>query len=144
GRVLRFQMNDRCAAGTGRFLEMVAARLGVGLDTLGDMALRSSRPAPISSMCVVFAETEIIGLLAAHARPEDIVAGVQTAIVKRVVAMAGRKLAPPVVFTGGVALIPGMDRALEAALGQPVSVAPSPQMTGALGAALLAARHRRE
>jgi len=144
GGVRDFAMNDRCAAGTGRFLEMVAARLGVGLEALGDMALRSARPAAISSMCVVFAETEIIGLLAAHAPPEDIVAGVQTAIVKRVVAMAGRKLAPPVVFTGGVALIPGMDRALAAAIGQPVCVAPNPQLTGALGAAILAARQRRE
>lgn len=143
GSVRDFAMNDRCAAGTGRFLEMVAARLGVGLEALGELAARSARPAAISSMCVVFAETEIIGLLAAHARPEDIVAGVQAAIVKRVVAMAGRKLASPVVFTGGVALIPGMDRALESAIGQPVAIAPNPQMTGALGAAILAARQRR-
>ena len=131
-------MNDRCAAGTGRFLEMVAERLGVKLEDLGKHAGRSIEPASISSMCVVFAETEIIGLLASGSAPKDIVAGVQTAIASRVHAMVGRNVSSPVVFTGGVALISGMDKALEAVLGEPVITAPDPQMTGALGAALLA------
>ena len=141
GTVRDFAMNDRCAAGTGRFLEVVAGRLGVQLDALGDMARRSHRPAAISSMCVVFAETEIIGLLAAGARPEDIVAGVQASIASRVSAMVGRTMDPPIIFTGGVALIPGMDAALQSTLGQPVAIAPEPIMTGALGAAILASRH---
>ncbi len=139
GKVRDFAMNDRCAAGTGRFLEVVAERLGASLDELGDMAARSRRPAAISSMCVVFAETEIIGLLAAHTPREDIVAGVQAAIAARMVGMAGRKVDVPVVFTGGVALVSGMKKALESALEQPVTLAPDPQMSGALGAALLAA-----
>lgn len=139
GKVYDFAMNDRCAAGTGRFLEVVADRLDVPLESLGDMAARSRAPAAISSMCVVFAETEIIGLLAASRPPEDIVAGVQGAIAARVVKMAGRRVETPIVFTGGVALVSGMKGALESALDQPVAVAPNPQMTGALGAALLAA-----
>ena len=88
-------------------------------------------PAVISSMCVVFAETEIIGLLASGATPEDIVAGVQAAVATRVAAMAGRNIAGPVVFTGGVARLSGMDAALATALGRPVAVAPQPQITGA-------------
>ena len=139
GSVRDFAMNDRCAAGTGRFLEVVAERLGVRLEDLGGIAERSRKPAAISSMCVVFAETEIIGLLASGAQREDIVAGVQGAMASRVAAMAGRRLDPPVIFTGGVALILWMDAALRSALGHPVAVAPDPMMTGALGAAILAA-----
>jgi predicted CoA-substrate-specific enzyme activase len=140
GAVRDFAMNDRCAAGTGRFLEVVANRLGVELGALGEMTAQSHTPAVISSMCVVFAETEIIGLLSAGTLPEDIVAGVQASIAVRVGTMAGRNPSPPIVFTGGVAMVPGMDKALEHALNQPVTVAPHPQMTGALGAAILAGR----
>ena len=140
GAVRDFAMNDRCAAGTGRFLEVVAERIEAGMDTLGELARRSKAPKAISSMCVVFAETEIIGLLASGADPADIVAGVQASISKRVISMAGRNVDPPVVFTGGVAMIPGMDEALQQALEKPVTVAPRPQMTGAVGAAILAAR----
>ncbi len=139
GKVRDFAMNDRCAAGTGRFLEVVAERLGASLETLGDMAAASQRPAAISSMCVVFAETEIIGLLAAGTPRENIVAGVQTAIAGRVVGMTGRRVDEPIVFTGGGALVSGMKEALERALKRTVVTAPNPQMTGALGAALLAA-----
>ncbi|MCL5282783.1 MAG: acyl-CoA dehydratase activase [Planctomycetes bacterium] len=142
GRVRDFAMNDRCAAGTGRFLEVVADRLGLSLGDLGPMAARSRNPAVISSMCVVFAETEITGLLAAGRACEDIVAGVQTAIAARIVAMAGRNIEAPVIFTGGVARISGMETALQTALGRPIAPAPEPQMTGALGAALLARRQR--
>jgi (R)-2-hydroxyacyl-CoA dehydratese activating ATPase len=141
GSVRDFAMNDRCAAGTGRFLEVVAARLGAGLADMGDLARSATAPAPISNMCVVFAETEIIGLLSSGVPPANIVAGVQGAIASRVAAMIGREAKPPVVFTGGVAMIPGMTEALAAALKTTVQVAPRPQMTGALGAALLACRH---
>ena len=140
GAVQDFVMNDRCAAGTGRFLEVVADRLGMPLSALGEAAGRSRAPATISSMCVVFAETEIIGLLAAGTPPEDIIAGVQASIATRLSSMAGRAIAPPVIFTGGVAMVPGMERALASVLGHPVTVSPSPQFTGALGAAILATR----
>ncbi|MHC5055066.1 MAG: acyl-CoA dehydratase activase [Planctomycetota bacterium] len=140
GTVRDFAMNDRCAAGTGRFLEVVASRLGADLTSLGDLARGAEAPAPISSMCVVFAETEIIGLLASGAAPADIVAGVQKSIASRVAAMAGSRVESPVVFTGGVALVPGMAEALAGALGEPVEVAPDPQTTGALGAAIIASR----
>ena len=138
GSVQDFAMNDRCAAGTGRFLEVVAQRMGLPLEEMGHVAERSGNPASISSMCVVFAETEIIGLLAGGTPPEDIVAGVRRSMAGRVAAMAGRRMVEPVVFTGGVARIPGMAKALAEALGRPVQIAPTPQMTGALGAAFLA------
>jgi predicted CoA-substrate-specific enzyme activase len=140
GTVDDFLMNDRCAAGTGRFLELLAAQLGVRMAVLGDLAAESRQPAIISNMCMVFAETEIIGLLGAGTRPADIVAGVQAAVASRVASMAGHKLAPPVVFTGGVALVHGMAGALARTLGCKVNLAPQPQLTGAVGAAVLAAR----
>lgn len=140
GGVRDFVMNDRCAAGTGRFHEMLAAQLGIPLAALGDLARASRNPAIISSMCVVFAETEIVGLLAAGAASADIVAGVQASMATRIRAMSGHDLDGPVVFTGGVALLGGMDAALSAVLKTPVRVASQPQLTGALGAAILAAR----
>ena len=140
GKVRDFAMNDRCAAGTGRFLEVVAQRLGVELDSLGNLAAESRNPAAISSMCVVFAETEITGLLADGKAMEDIVAGVQAAIANRIVSMAGRNIDSPVIFTGGVAMVSGMEAALESALEKSITVSPDPQMTGALGAAILASR----
>ncbi|MFC1597021.1 acyl-CoA dehydratase activase [Planctomycetota bacterium] len=140
GTVDDFMMNDRCAAGTGRFLEVVATRLGVTLDSLGELASKSRKPAAISSMCVVFAETEIIGLMASGVTREDIAAGVQASVAARVAAMARRSFTLPIIFTGGVAMVPGMDAALESAIGKPIAVAPDPQTTGALGAAILAAR----
>lgn len=139
GVVRDFAMNDRCAAGSGRFLEVLAGRLGVSLRALGELTSLSRRPAPINSTCVVFAETEITGLLATGAAPADIAAGVLASIAARVATMAGGKLTSPIVLTGGVALVPGMAWALTQSLGEPVSVAPDPQFTGALGAALLAA-----
>ncbi len=142
GHVRDFAMNDRCAAGSGRFLEIVAVRLGVDLETLGELSRNCHHPALISSMCVVFAETEIIGLLAEGKAASEIAAGVQNAIATRVVSLAGRQAAGSVYFTGGVALQSGMVRALGEALSCPVRVAPMPQYTGALGAALLAARSR--
>jgi len=143
GRVRDFAMNDRCAAGSGRFLEVVAARLGVDLSTLGELSRHSRQAALISSMCVVFAETEIIGLLAEGVAPADISAGVQNAIALRVAALAGRMVTQPVCFTGGVALQSGMVRALETALSCAVVVPSLPQYTGALGAAILASRQSR-
>ncbi len=142
GRVRDFMMNDRCAAGTGRFLEVVAEKLELGILDLGRHAEKAEKPSVISSMCVVFAETEILGLLASGERRENIVAGVQTSIASRIASMAGRRVEEPVYFTGGVALVSGMLVALQKSLGRPVAIADDPQMTGALGAALLAASAR--
>lgn len=143
GSVRDFQMNDRCAAGTGRFLEMVSVRLEMPLTEIGKLASRANTRSAISSMCVVFAESEIIGLLAGGVPREEIAAGVQQAVATRVAALAGRSATPPVYFTGGVARVSGMDRALADAFGQPVQVARDPHLTGALGAALIAARQAR-
>jgi len=140
GGVHDFVMNDRCAAGTGRFLEVVATQLGVLLDQLGEMAAKSTRKIRISNMCVVFAETEIVGLLAMGTPPEDIAAGVQTSIAARVLAMGGGPIASPLIFTGGVALVPGMADAMASVRGEPVTAAEQPQSTCALGAAIIAAK----
>ena len=139
GKVRDFVMNDRCAAGTGSFLEVLAAKLDMDIRSLGERALESSSPSVISSMCVVFAETEIIGLLASGEKPEDIVAGVQYAIASRITSMVGRGIDDPTVLTGGVALVPGMAHFLKLAIGHNVTVSPQPQMTGALEGALFAA-----
>ena len=141
GTVGDFVMNDRCAAGTGRFLEMLATQLGVKLDRLGGLAGQSRNPAIISSMCVVFAETEIIGLLASGTTPADIVAGVLTSIATRVAAMSGRDLASPIALTGGVALVPGMDAAFERGLGRDDPGGPATAIDLRLGAAILACNH---
>jgi len=138
GVVHDFSMNDRCAAGTGRFLEIVAERLEMKLKDMGGIAKKADRPAVINSICAVFAEAEIVGLLASGVAPANIVAGVQHSVAKRIGAMAGSRIHKPIVFTGGVALIPGMRKALSKALGCSIAVAENPQMTGAHGAALIA------
>lgn len=143
GEVRDFAMNDRCAAGTGRFLEMLALRLGVALEALGELGQRSANPAPFRGTCVLFAEAEISALLAGGATVADLVAGAHAALAARVALLAGRQVAQPVCLTGGVALQAGMRRALEAELGCAIRLAPQPLYTGALGAALLAARRQR-
>ncbi len=139
GRVVDFGMNDRCAAGTGRFLEVMARSLGVPLKDLGEMALSASHPARISSVCTVFAESEVVGLIAAGEDRSNIIRGLCQAIAERIHGMVGRVgLARPVIMTGGVALNRGVVAALEEKLGVAVVVPPDPQTVGALGAALLA------
>ena len=105
------------------------------------LVARSRAPAVISSMCVVFAESEIVGLLAAGVLPEDIVTGVQTAIATRIAAMTGRKLAEPVLFTGGVALVPGMGEGIGGRVGEARADRPPAAIDVHLGAALLAVDH---
>lgn len=138
GAVRHFAMNDRCAAGSGRFLEAAAVQLGGSIEEFGALAARCETHAVISSMCVVFAETEIIGLLSSGVPAADIASGVQAAIAARIAGMFRETEDLPIAFTGGVALVPGMAAALEAALQTPIHVAPDPLMTGALGAALIA------
>lgn len=141
GLVQDFIMNDRCAAGTGRFLEMVASLLGLAVEDLGLSYDDKVQPAQISSTCAVFAETEILGLLTNGCELGSIVAGVQDAVASRLATMAGSNPRPPIAFTGGVALIAGMREALSRKFGVDLELAPDPQFTGALGAALIAAEH---
>ncbi len=139
GRVLRFEMNDKCAAGTGRFLEVMARLLEIELDALGDNAARASAPVAISSTCTVFAESEVISHLAQDQRVEDIVAGLCRAIASRVYGLASRaRLTPPTIMTGGVARNQGVVKAMEALLKASVHVPERPQLVGAFGAALIA------
>lgn len=139
GRVRDFAMNDKCAAGTGRFLEVMARALEVDLDAFGEMSLRSDNPAAISSLCTVFAESEVISLIAKGERRENIIAGIHASIGARVIAMAGRVgIVEPVMMTGGVAKNIGVVRALEKKSGKTIRVSPLAQVNGALGAALIA------
>jgi predicted CoA-substrate-specific enzyme activase len=133
-----FAMNDRCAAGTGRFLEVVAQRLEIPITAMDELATESKKPCIISSTCVVFAETEIVGLLAQEIEPADISAGIFSAIASRTHAMAGRRINEPVAFTGGAALFSGLHKALEVMFDTTVEVVDNPRLTGALGAALIA------
>ncbi|MBW7864264.1 MAG: 2-hydroxyglutaryl-CoA dehydratase [Candidatus Hydrogenedentes bacterium] len=139
GAVRRFEMNDKCAAGTGRFLEVMARTLEVPLDGFGPLALESTEPARLSNTCTVFAESEVISLLAQGRAPADILAGVCRAVAGRAAALAARvRLSQPCAMTGGVALNAGVVRYLGEALGFPVVLPAMPQTAGALGAALIA------
>lgn len=143
GRALDFEMNDRCAAGTGRFLEVMAGALGTDLPGLAAGALASRNPASLSSTCTVFAESEVIGLLAQGRDREDLANGLCQSVAQRVVAMTQRlEVRPEIAFTGGVALNAAVRAALQDLLGRPIAVPPEPQLTGALGAALLAAERK--
>ncbi len=140
GRMVDFAMNDRCAAGTGRFLEVMAKVLEIGLDAMGDVPEGApSQCAPINSLCTVFAESEVISLLAVGRAVADIVRGVHAAIAERTAALLSRVgFEPPVIMSGGVALNRGVVAALQQRLQRPVEVPRDPQLIGALGAACLA------
>lgn len=138
GKVLDFVMNDKCAAGTGRFLQVMAAALGMDVSELGDNE-NDDGTVTINSMCTVFAESEIIGLLAQGLPPGGIIAGLHQSVGKRVGAMARRLgVKEQVAFTGGVAINQGVQRALQQELGCALLVPDDCQFTGALGAALIA------
>lgn len=140
GRVVNFSMNDRCAAGTGRFIEMVADTLGLPLDQAGHLALQSDRSCKINSMCAVFAESEIVGLLQSGVEPGAILRGVFESVARRTLALLGDfNRDTGLVFTGGVAKNPGMVEAVRRETATNVSIPPDPQITGALGAAIIAA-----
>lgn len=137
GRVLEFAMNDKCAAGTGRFLQVMAGVLDVPLERLGVIAA-GAEPARISSMCTVFAESEIIGLLAQGVDKGSIAAGIFQSIAGRIQGLAGKvSISRHVTFSGGVALSPELCRAIGAGLGVDMRVPVAPQLVGALGAALV-------
>jgi predicted CoA-substrate-specific enzyme activase len=139
GEVLDFAMNDRCAAGTGRFLEVILGRLGIPLDEVAAHAAGAAAPVQVSSTCTVFAESEVISLVANGAPLEGIVKGLHAALASRVATLARGAAgtgAGEVLMSGGVARNAAMVEALRAALGRAVEVLPEPQYVGAVGAAL--------
>lgn len=141
GLVENFAMNDKCAAGTGRFLEVMANALEVELDQLGDVSLKADKASKISSICTVFAESEVISMIAGQEKRENIIAGIHDAAAARIFILASKiKIKEPVMMTGGVAKNKGMVTALENRLGFKLVVNNSAQENGAIGAAVLASK----
>jgi predicted CoA-substrate-specific enzyme activase len=139
GKVEDFAMNDKCAAGTGRFLGVLAQSLGTGIEGLGAEGMRSGKLIDMSSTCTVFAESEVVGLVARGESVPDIAHAVHVSLAKRLSGMVRQAgIAQPAVFTGGCALNPDLVSAVEGLLGLRFSIPHEPQLTGALGAALLA------
>lgn len=138
GNVANFVMNDKCAAGTGRFLEVMAGALKVKLEEMGEVALQSKNPAEISSMCTVFAESEVVSRKAHGCSTVDILGGVHLSIARRVAAMVKRVgVRPVVMMSGGVAKNKAMVHNLKELLETDIVVSSEPQIMGALGAALV-------
>ncbi len=134
-----FVMNDRCAAGTGRFLEMIAGRLRVSVEELSTLAEKADRKIAISSMCAVFAESEVISLLAQGESRENIALAAFDSVAERVAALArGFGIQPPVTLTGGLASSSVFVKLLEEKIDLPITVPPNPQFVGALGCAFIA------
>jgi len=141
GRVSKFEMNDRCAAGTGKFLEHLATVFQISLEEFGTYALEGTNRLEINSMCTVFAETEAISLMARGTNPRDIALGLHASIVKRTLGMLARVgLRQPLLFAGGVANNPCVVHLLSETLGSPPFIPDQPEMVGAHGAALHACR----
>jgi len=139
GRLVDFVMNDKCAAGTGRFLEVTAATLAIKLEDMGQISLKATKRIPISSLCTVFAQQEVVALLSRGEKLENILAGLHDALSSRIASLARRLgMEPDLVLTGGVAKNIGMVKAMKEILGCPIFVPEEPLLTGALGAAILA------
>lgn len=139
GRLANFVMNDKCAAGTGRFLEVTASALGIRLEDMGDISLKAARKIPISNLCTIFAQQEVVALLSRGEKLENILAALHDALANRVAALARRLgIEPDLVLTGGVAKNIGMVKAMKESLGCEIFVPEEPLLTGALGAAILA------
>ncbi len=139
GNIAKFFMNDKCAAGTGRFLEVMAKVLEVRLEDMEKHHFLSKNPASVSSTCTVFAESEVISLLSQEINRDDIIAGVHKSVASKACGLAYRAgVNEDVVMCGGVARNASVVDAISKELGKKVTVAPDPQVTGALGAALLA------
>lgn len=139
GKVIKFEMNDRCAAGTGKFLEIMAHALGFGIDEFGVEALKATKDLHINSMCTVFAESEVTSLVAKGENRREIALGLHSSVVRRAIGMLKRvSYDGNILFAGGVAKNSCMCSLLEDALEQKITVPQNPQMIGALGAAILA------
>lgn len=137
GRVRKFEMNDKCAAGTGRFLEIMAMALGYSLPEFGMAALTGEQGEKINSMCTVFAESEVISMISRGAKREQVALGIHQAVASRSVAMLQKIAAQDeVAFVGGVALNPAMQALIQATLNTSLRTPDDPQLVGALGAAL--------
>jgi len=142
GNVWKFEMNDRCAAGTGKFLEIMAKNLDYSLEEFGSEALTARQEIQLSSMCTVFAESEVVSLTAQGVEREEIAMAIHRAVINRLASMAKRfPLREEVVFAGGCAHNPCLKKLLEQSLKRNIQVACAPEMTGALGAALFAEQH---
>jgi len=139
GAMVNFVMNEKCAAGTGRFLDVMATVLETKVSELGRLSEQATGEINISSTCTVFAESEVISYLADNIRIPDIIAGIHKSVAKRVSALARRVgLNPNIAMTGGVAQNSGVVKAMEKEIHEKIYVPPMPQLTGALGAAILA------
>lgn len=139
GEVVDFAMNDKCAAGTGRFLGAASFALEMPLSELGPLALKSTRPVRITTTCTVFAESEIIGHLAKGHRPEDVLMGMHHSIATRCASLVRRVgLVPEITFSGGVSRNLAMVALLEEVLGTPLNVSSQSHFMGAIGAGLYA------
>ncbi|OGQ49414.1 MAG: hypothetical protein A3I10_04835 [Deltaproteobacteria bacterium RIFCSPLOWO2_02_FULL_57_26] len=139
GEVKDFVMNDKCAAGTGRFLANSAEALGLGLDEIGGISLKAKNPVRLTTVCTVFVESDIMSYLAQGKKIEDILGGVHSAIAARTISLVRRVgIEEEVTFTGGVSRNPGMVKALEEKLGTKLNVSPDSHFVGALGASLFA------
>ncbi len=139
GRVTDFMMNDKCAAGTGRFLEVMAAALETDLEDMGRRSLEAKKGVSISSMCTVFAESEVVSLIAEGHRGEEIIRGIHEAISRRIFRMTKRlRVRGEITFSGGVAKNRGIAKALRNLFGMELNIPQEPQVVGALGAALCA------
>lgn len=141
GAMTNFQMNDKCAAGTGRFLDVMARVLEVKVSDLAPLGAQSTKRVPISSTCTVFAESEVISQLSKGTNKIDIIAGIHRSVASRVIGLVNRVgVSPDVAMTGGVAQNYGIVHALEEGLGVEIKTSPLAQYNGALGAALYAYR----
>ncbi len=139
GRPTDFELNDKCSAGTGRFLEVMARVLEVSIDELGPLALKSKFPCQISSTCTVFAESEVIGRIGSGESPANIAAGIHQAMAAKISTLSRRVgVSSPIGVTGGVARNPAFRHYLSEALNCDLWMPEEPQLTGALGAAILA------
>jgi len=138
GKILDFVMNDKCAAGSGRFIEVIADALGVPLNEVGDLSLRSETPAKISNICTIWAQQEVASSLAQGIPISDLLAGVHQSLADRICRMVRRlKVEDAVIVTGGGGKNRGLLKALSQQLDREVLVPSDPLITGALGAALL-------
>ncbi len=143
GRPDDFEINDKCSAGTGRFLEVMARVLEIPLDELGKLALKSDSPSSISSTCTVFAESEVIGRIGAGDSVVDIAAGIHLSMASKIGTLSRRVgIVKPVGVTGGVALNPGFRHYLSLQIGADLWVPDTPQLTGAIGAAVLSLKDK--
>ena len=145
GKVEDFEMNDKCAAGTGKFLEVMATTLGYTIDEFGTQALKADSATTINSMCTVFSESEVVSLIAQGNNPNNIARGLHESIVNRIISLTGRVgFKEQVAFAGGVAKNKCMVFLLQERLGVQMLVSKEPQIVGAVGAALAANKSKKE